>query len=61
VAEREEGKERPTLLDEHIGSRKDWGEYVRLITKIRFSDVQRNDEFLAALRTRIEQALRRTR
>jgi hypothetical protein len=59
VAERE--REPVNLLHEHIGSRKSWGEYVRLMTNIRFSGVQRNDEFLAALRARVEEALKRTR
>jgi hypothetical protein len=47
------------LLKEHIGSRKEWGAYVELMTRIRENRVAQVDEFVADLRTQIKRALRR--
>lgn len=48
------------LLEEHVTSRKDWGRYVELVTEVRRSVVSDADEFLADMRTRIQEALQRT-
>ena len=47
------------LRDEHIGSRKDWGAYVNLSTMMHRRDIAQIDDFIAQLRARLEQAMRR--
>lgn len=51
-------KESPRLLEEHIASRKDWGSYVNITTKLHRSDAERAGDFLAHIRARLNEAKR---
>jgi hypothetical protein len=45
------------FLAEHIDSRKEWGAYVDLMTRIRRTGAAQADEFLAGVWRRLERAL----
>lgn len=51
-------KESPGLLEEHIASRKDWGRYLTITTKLHRSETERADDFLAHIRARLKEAKR---
>jgi hypothetical protein len=50
-------RERVERLADHIASRKDWGAYVELVTKVHRNVAAEADAFLADLRKQIERAL----
>jgi hypothetical protein len=45
--------------DEHIASRRGWCRYVFLKTTLNRSAVEETDEFIAQIRRRLEQTMRR--
>jgi hypothetical protein len=54
-------REIPQLLEEHIASRKDWGRYLNVTTKLHRADAERADDFIAHMWSRIRDAKRQRR
>lgn len=46
------------LRDEHLASRKEWGAYISLATVVHRRTAAQTEEFIAQVRTRLEQARR---